>query len=95
MITIVLVTSDVRMHPSHQKVKGITFNCRFHMYDKKLKGVQSHDLCHLLCHKLSHLFLDPSPGVRRRAYFMDGYLARIRGGRPYQVKESVRAKAHN
>src|SRR6218665_2989114 len=50
---------------------NITFNYRFHMYDKNLKSVTSHALGPpSLCHKLSHLLGPPPPSSV--TYFMDG-----------------------
>src|SRR6218665_794376 len=49
---------------------NITFNFRFHMYEKNLKSVMSHALGGppILCHKLSH-FLRPPPTPSSVTYF--------------------------
>ena len=40
---------------------NITFNFRFHMYEKNLKSVTSHALGPIPCHRLSHLLGPPPP----------------------------------
>src|SRR6218665_3784849 len=46
---------------SYNRRLNITFNFRFHMYEKNLKSVRSHALGPPpLCHKLSHLLGPPS-----------------------------------
>jgi len=59
IITLVLVISSVRIHPSQQKVKH-HFQFQFDMYDKKIKVWHHMILTLSACHKLSHV-LGPSP----------------------------------
>src|SRR6218665_593258 len=54
---------------------NITFNFRFHMYDKKFKMLHHLLLTSLPCHKLLHL-LGSSPSSV--TYFMDGPIAHMK-----------------
>src|SRR6218665_207551 len=55
---------------------NITFNFRFHTYEKFFNSVTSHALGPSLCHKLSHL-LGPPSFPSSVTYFMDGPYRKI------------------
>src|SRR6218665_1576718 len=57
-LSIPLLSNYIR----YNRKLNITFNFRFHMYEKNLKSVTSHALGPPLpCHKLSHLLGHPPP----------------------------------